>query len=254
MLKRILSLLALAAVAIGGLAATPAVAKVGHGGGHGGGGGGGGSPFIQGVDVSHWNGAINWNAVAADNQKFAIAKVTEGQTFLDNMYSTNKSGATSAGLKFTAYHFARPDTTSNDAVKEADWFVSQAGLGHGNLVPALDLEVNGGLSVSALTTWVQAWLGEVAAQMGGVHAMIYTSPSFWQTSMGNTTWFANNGYTILWIAHWTSNSSPTVPANNWGGHSWTFWQWTNCTHVNGISGCVDGDRYHYTDFTPVTIP
>ena len=103
--------------------------------------------------------------------------------------------------------------------------------------------------------WVRAWLAEVGTRLGGVHAMIYTSPSFWQTSMGDSTWFANNGYSILWVAHWTSNSSPSVPASNWGGHSWTFWQWTSCTHVNGISGCVDGDRYHFTDnFAQVIIP
>jgi GH25 family lysozyme M1 (1,4-beta-N-acetylmuramidase) len=212
------------------------------------------SPFVKGIDVSHWNGTISWGAVAADGQRFAIAKATEGRTYADPTYSTNKSGATSAGLKFTGYHFARPDTTSGDATTEADHFVQVANLSHGNLIPALDLEVAGGLGVSTLQTWVRTWLARVATDLGGVKAMIYSSPSFWQTAMGNTTWFADNGYTILWIAHWTSNSSPTVPASNWGGHGWTFWQWTDCTHVNGISGCVDGDRYRYTDFSPVSIP
>src|SRR5450756_493362 len=82
--------------------------------------------------------------------------------------------------------------------------------------------------------------------------MIYTNPSFWQTYMGDTTMFADQGYTLLWIAHWFV-SSPTAPANNWGGHGWTFWQYDDCGTVAGISsGCVDLDRYNGTDFTPVT--
>jgi GH25 family lysozyme M1 (1,4-beta-N-acetylmuramidase) len=260
MLKRTLASLVIAIASLASLLSVPAIAAKGGHGGHGGGGGCGPVSYIQGVDVSHYNGTINWSAVKAAGRQFAIAKVTEGQTFLDNMYATNKTGATAADLKFTAYHFARPDTIAtgdtitSDAVKEADWFVSNAQLSHGNLVPALDLEVHGTLTVSQLTTWVQTWLARVATDMGGVKAMIYTSPSFWQTYMGNSTWFASNGYTVLWIAHWTSDCAPTVPASNWGGHSWTFWQWTSCAQVSGISGCVDGDRFHYTDFSSVTIP
>ena len=73
--------------------------------------------------------------------------------------------------------------------------------------------------------------------------MIYTSPSFWTNSMGNTTMFADQGYSVLWVAHW-GTSSPTVPAANWGGHGWTFWQYSNCGSAAGISGCVDLDRYN----------
>jgi GH25 family lysozyme M1 (1,4-beta-N-acetylmuramidase) len=70
--------------------------------------------------------------------------------------------------------------------------------------------------------------------------------------MGNTTWFANAGYKTLWIAHWNV-SAPTVPAANWGGKGWTFWQWTSCGHVTGITGCVDRDRYNGSNLSPVTI-
>ena len=82
---------------------------------------------------------------------------------------------------------------------------------------------------------------------------IYTSPYFWKTYMGNSRAYADAGYKTLWIAHWKTQT-PTVPAENWGGKGWTFWQWTNCWKVSGISGCVDGDRYNGTDFTRVKIP
>ena len=136
---------------------------------------------------------------------------------------------------------------------EADLFVSVATPASGDLLPVLDLEVTNGLSAANLTAWVQAWLGEVYAKTG-VRAAIYVSPSFWSSSMANSTWFATNGYPVLWIAHWTTAPQPTLPASNWGGHGWTFWQYTSSGTVPGISGRVDLDRYHFTDFTPVRIP
>ena len=252
MLKRTLALTVTFAIAIA-LVATPHAFAAKGGNGHGQ-GGGGTSPFVPGVDISHWQETINWSQVAGAGIRFAIHKATEGRTNVDPTYSTNRTNAGRYGIKWSAYHFARPDTTSGDAVTEADHFVDTALLRSGDIIPALDLEVAGGLGTTALRNWVSAWLGRVYTRMG-VRPMIYTSPNFWKTYMGDTTAYADQGYKILWIAHWTSNSAPTVPASNWGGNSWTFWQWTSCWSVPWISGCVDGDRYHYTDnFARVLIP
>ena len=62
------------------------------------------------------------------------------------------------------------------------------------------------------------------------------------------------GYKVLWIAHWTTASSPTTPANNWNGNGWTFWQYTSSGTVSGISGRVDLNRYRFNDLSKVTIP
>ncbi|MFZ5854869.1 MAG: GH25 family lysozyme [Chloroflexota bacterium] len=207
-------------------------------------------PVLEGIDVSHWQAAIDWSQVAGSGKRFVIMKATQGQSFLDSMYAANHAGARAAGLTVGAYHFATPSSDPNDPILEADWYVANAGLLPGDLVPALDLEQNGGLSPSALQTWVGAWLAEVYARLG-VRPMIYTSPSFWKNSMGNTTMFADQGYAILWVAHWFV-TSPTVPANNWGGRGWTFWQYDDCGSVAGIAGCVDLDRYNGLDLTPVT--
>jgi len=69
--------------------------------------------------------------------------------------------------------------------------------------------------------------------------------------MGNTRWFADNGYAVLWIAHW-GVTNPDVPGSNWGGKSWTFWQYTSDGLVPGISGRVDLDRYRFDSFDAVT--
>jgi lysozyme len=66
--------------------------------------------------------------------------------------------------------------------------------------------------------------------------------------------FATCGHKTLWIAHWTSGSAPTVPADNWGGNGWTFWQYTSSGTVPGISGNVDLDRYRFDDLAKVRIP
>jgi GH25 family lysozyme M1 (1,4-beta-N-acetylmuramidase) len=205
--------------------------------------------LLEGIDVSRWQGTIDYNAVKASGRSFVIAKATEGIGYLDPNWSKNRSGASAAGLKVTGYHFARPDLNPTNPTGEADWFVSQLNLTPGMLVPALDLEVAGSLSSTALTNWVGAWLDEVYARTGA-RPMIYVSPSFWSNKLANTTKFADEGYTILWVAHWFVNT-PSVPANNWGGHGWTFWQYDDCGTVPGVANCVDVDRFNGLDLTRV---
>jgi GH25 family lysozyme M1 (1,4-beta-N-acetylmuramidase) len=206
------------------------------------------SSYQEGIDVSHWQGTIDWDQVASAGKTFAVAKATEGIGWEDDSYDANKAGASAAGLKFGAYHFARPGT--NDPVIEADWFVDVAGYEHGMLIPTLDLERSGGLGTAALTDWVKAWLQRVDQRLG-VKAMIYTTPSFWRTYMGDSSWFVDNGYLVLWLAHWDV-SDPSVPGSNWGGRSWTFWQYSSAGTVPGINGNVDLDLYRYSTFDAVT--
>ena len=116
----------------------------------------------------------------------------------------------------------------------------------------LDLEITGGMSVAKLQTWVRTFLDRVYARTGE-RAMIYTSPAFWKNNMGDTQTFAVAGYRTLWIAHWTTAANPTVPAANWGGSGWTFWQYTSDGSVAGITGRVDLDRYRFADFGRVSV-
>jgi len=206
---------------------------------------------LPGIDVSHYQGTPDWSQVQADGTKFVFHKATEGTTILDSQYATNRQQIEALGMAFGAYHFARPGKAAGDAVAEADWFVSNAQLTAMNLLPVLDLEDSGGLGTRKLTQWTKAWLAEVQVKLG-VKPMIYTSPAFWKEHLGNSTWFAANGYR-LWIAHWTSNPQPAVPASNWSGHGWTFWQYSNNGTVNGIDGSVDRDRYNGTLLAPLRI-
>src|SRR4029079_12423678 len=155
-----------------------------------------------------------------------------------------------------AYHFARP-TGSNlaaataSAIKQANHFLAVAGPQPGELPPVLDLETTGNLATQRLLAWTLAWVGQITARTG-VEPVVYTSPLFWKRRLGESTADAAAG-TGLWIAHWTSKSSPQVPAQNWNGVGWSFWQWTNCASVPGIRHCADGDRMNGLDPSAVAI-
>lgn len=205
--------------------------------------------YLNGIDISHWQGTVDFAKVRGAGYRFVIAKATEGIGFTDDHWSTYRNGAKAAGLAVTGYHFARPDGNPTKPREEARWYVSQLNLQPGMIIPALDLERGSSLGRTALTNWVAAWLDEVY-QLTGVKAMIYVSPSFWKSYLGDTRQFADAGYNVLWVAHW-GVSSPSVPASNWGGKGWTFWQYTSDGSVPGISGRVDLNYYNGTDLTKV---
>jgi GH25 family lysozyme M1 (1,4-beta-N-acetylmuramidase) len=208
------------------------------------------TPYAKGVDVSHYQGKIQWPKVAAASITFAFGKATEGTTYTDPTYTTNRTGAESAGVIFGGYHFARPAGSGDagliaNAIAQADYFLDVAQPQEGELPPVLDIETKGALATAGLQKWASAWLQQIAARTG-VAGLVYASPSFWKTALGDTVAVAQAG-NPLWIAHWTTNASPLVPAETWGGRSWTFWQYSSHGTVPGISPQVDLDRFKGID-------
>lgn len=211
--------------------------------------------YALGVDVSHYQGTINWPQVAASST-FAFEKATEGKTLVDMTYPVNRMGAESVGIKVGAYHFARPTGSGDaaltaDAITQADFFLSIAQPQAGELPPVLDLEVTGGLNPPDLLTWTSAWLEEIYARTG-VRALVYTSPNFWKNSLADSGVPALDG-TPLWVAHWTTAGAPLVPGGNWGGAGWSFWQYSSHAQVAGITTQVDRDRFHLASVTGAVI-
>jgi GH25 family lysozyme M1 (1,4-beta-N-acetylmuramidase) len=205
---------------------------------------------LRGIDVSHYQGRIDWRRVSRSGHHFAIAKATEGHNYVDPTYLRNKWQAEASGVAFGAYHFARPDRRPNDPIREANHFLDVAHLEPGNVIPVLDLETTGGLSKRRITRWILVWLRRVRERLG-VRAMVYTSPLGWSERTGNTTAVARAGYDV-WVAHWGVRR-PTLPARGWGGKGWTMWQRSACGSVPGIRGCVDVDHLVGRSLAPVTI-
>ena len=205
--------------------------------------------FLEGIDVSYWQGEPRWLAVKNAGIRYVIARASIANTGRDAEYPRNRTRLRKRGIPFTAYHHAKPDATVGDAIAEANNFVDAARLNGDNLLPVLELKTHGDLSVEMFQDWAKAWLARVEERLG-VKPMIYASAAFWVDRMGNTTWFADNGYR-LWIRHW-GVVSPTLPANNWGGHGWTLWQYGKAP-VSGIRGKVDRDHFNGTVLAPIRI-
>ena len=211
-------------------------------------------PTLPGIDVSRWQGTIDWSKVAGAGIRFAIARATKGQHYVDPTFHANVAGARANGIIVGAYHRATPSggaqANTVDARAEADHYLAEASPGVGDLIPALDIEETGGLAPAALVAWVKAWVTRVTNVLG-VRPMIYASPHFWTVNMGDSTWFADNGYR-LWLAHWNV-PSPTVPANDWQGRGWTFWQWTHKPGLPGVTTDLDRDRFAGTNLVTAQI-
>ncbi|KAB1155446.1 GH25 family lysozyme [Micromonospora sp. DT46] len=198
-----------------------------------------------GIDVSHYQGAINWTSVRNAGIQFAFIKATEGTSYKDPRFNTNYVAAYNAGVIRGAYHFARPNISSGAV--QANYLASNGGAWSADsrtLPAALDLEANPyaggycyGLSTTGMRNWVQDFLNTYRARTGR-YAVIYTTTSWWNQCTGS--WSAPWANHPLWVARWSS----TVGALPAGAPFWSFWQYTDRGSVAGISGGVDRNHWN----------
>lgn len=191
---------------------------------------------LDGIDVSHHQGAIDWTIVAAV-MSFAYIKATEGVGYIDPRYRSNAKAATEAGIMHGAYHFARVSPEPRDAEREADEFIEATGLYQHTLPPALDLEwssVRSPMSPGAIVEWTLRWLDTVEAEVG-VRPVVYTGPNFWRFKLARST--ALRPFP-LWMARYTKLSDAKARAYIEGWPT-AIWQWTGEGHCPGIKGKVD---------------
>ncbi|WP_406151719.1 GH25 family lysozyme [Streptomyces sp. NBC_01012] len=193
----------------------------------------------EGVDISHYQGSINWSSVRNAGIEFAWMKATEGTTYKDPTFSTNYLNAYNAGVIRGAYHFARPDASSGAA--QANFFADSGGAwSRDNLTLPGVLDIEGscyGKSAAAMQSWILDFYNTYKARTGR-DVVIYTSPSWWNSCTGG--WSGMSAKSPLWVAHWTSGS-PTIPS---GFPAWTVWQYSSTGSVSGVSGNVDRDRFN----------
>ncbi|GEM_PF-1758609 len=205
----------------------------------------------EGIDVSHWQDRIDWGRVARSGVDFAWVKASEGTGLVDRRYRRNVTRARAAGIRVGAYHFAVPEAGVRDARRQADHLVRTAQARPGDLVPALDLEVDGGLSRGALRRWTVAFLARVETRLG-VRPVLYTSPGFASAELAGVRSLARDHAPALWVAHWGTRR-PDLPGDAWAGRGWSFWQWTDRGQVPGISGPVDRNLYSGPALRTLTI-
>lgn len=185
-----------------------------------------GDQHLRGIDVSKWQGNIDWTRVKAAGIQFAIIKATEGTTVVDPRFQQNVKGAQAVGIKVGTYHYAHPD---NDPIKEVDHYVRTITGYMLDLPPALDLEVVKGLSKQQVTSFAVRWLTETERRIGR-KPLFYSYTSFIRSYVGKqlAAW-------PLWIAHY----DVARPGENGVWDKWAVFQYSSKGSVNGIAGNVD---------------
>ena len=183
---------------------------------------------MHGIDVSHYQGDINWKMLKQTRQgkfpvEFIFMKATEGGDFSDDRFVANFDSAKVHGFIRGAYHFYNPKT---DADKQADFFIRSVKLEPGDLPPVLDIEMKS-KDVKKLQQDLKIWLRKVENHYG-VKPIIYASYKF-KTKYLNDSVFDSYPY---WIAHYY------VDSVRYQG-DWKFWQHTDVGTLPGIDEKVD---------------
>ena len=183
---------------------------------------------VHGIDVSHHQGDIDWNAVKGTEKqdypiRFVFMKATEGGDYKDRRFVENFRKAGEVGLMRGAYHFYNPNT---DPIRQADFFISQVKLKKGDLAPVLDIERKP-RDKAQLQANLKIFLNRLELHYG-VKPIIYTSYKYKTRYLDSPEFDAYP----FWIAHYY------VDMLSYKG-TWQFWQHTDYGTVPGIDTNVD---------------
>jgi lysozyme len=194
--------------------------------------------YVYGLDVSKWQGSVDWEAVAGAGYTFVITRTNHG-SYIDEYFDANWSGIKAAGMIRGAYQYFEP---ALDVQEQAQTMIDMIGpLGPGDLPPVIDVEeadatVTPAEYAQAVGEWIQ-----LVEEATGRKPIIYTGRYFWQ---GNVATDAFADYP-LWHAQYPSSSCkpPNNPpadvcgcpniADQWT--DWAMWQFTSSGVVPGIT-------------------
>lgn len=188
---------------------------------------------VQGVDVSKYQGTIDFTKIKAAGMTYVFVKATEGITGVDPDYARNVTAARAAGLVVGSYHFYETD---DDPSAQFGNFRQHADVKPGDLPPVVDIEVLAKGSRPDLADDLKSFLAQLE-QAYGAKPILYSGVSF------ANEYLASFGAYPLWVAEYTSASAPKVPS---GWSTWAFWQYSQSGSVAGINGAVDMDRFNGT--------
>lgn len=204
--------------------------------------------MLRGIDVSHWQGQLDWRALAAGlGLDFAFVKATEHEGFVDPRFRSNWVGMADAGLVRGAYHFARPDGSAVDDAARFVAVVKAAGLVRTDLV-ALDLEVSD-LKAAPTAAWAIQWGREVQELLPGYRVGLYSGAGYMTLKSYRGLSHVHGGpFAWWWYPQWPGGRSwpaaftPRIPGDNQWGDLPVFWQFTD----NVLGRRIDGDVFSGT--------
>ena len=185
---------------------------------------------IHGIDVSYYQGKIDWEKVKTMQDedvkiKFAFIKATEGLMRVDPYFQRNWREAPKAGIICGAYHYFKP---AKSGKWQARFFLQNVKPEKGDLPPVVDIEELKGTTVDKMRVELKAFLKYVEDQTG-VKPLIYTNIQFYEDYLKGHF----DGY-YLWIAHYYKKKLRVSKDTKW-----LFWQHTDRATINGINHVVD---------------
>jgi lysozyme len=192
---------------------------------------------VEGIDVSHWQGDVDWRAVKRSGRHFGFAKATEGRSLVDEKFDQNWKNMKDAGIIRGAYHFAKPTAA---AKPQAHHFHKTVNLEPGDLPLVLDLEDGEEIGPKKLEQWVRTFVDEVKSLSG--NAPIIYSGGFWKSHLNHMT---DNLGCPLWLPQYGPKAE-----NPMAWKKWTFWQYSDGTinaarlrPVPGVGQSCDRNRF-----------
>lgn len=187
---------------------------------------------VHGIDVSKWQGDIDWREVRRAGIAFAFMKATEGGDHTDSRFEEYWRGARAAGIAHAPYHFyyfCRP------AREQAAWFIANVPRASVQMPPVLDVEWNHASKTcttrpdpATVRAEMKIWLDMVGRHFGK-RPIIYTPVDFHRENLDGH--FKNYQFWLRSVA--------AHPQDIYPDHPWTFWQYTGTGIMPGIKGDTD---------------
>lgn len=199
---------------------------------------------VHGVDVSVWQGDIDWPTARANGVNFAFLKATEGADHADPAFRRNWHATAAAGVPRGAYHFFYH---CSSAAAQARWFIAHVPPRAGALPPVLDMEwtprsptCRGKRGGRAIRADARTYLDAVSRAYGQ-RPILYTTVDFYQE---NELWLVRGA--DFWL-----RSVAAHPSDSFPGQHWLIWQYSGTGSVPGIAGKVDLNAFagNATDYS-----
>lgn len=181
---------------------------------------------VHGVDVSHYQGAIDWEVLSQQNLDFAIIKATEGSTHVDERFLDNWQAAEQTHLALGAYHFFSFDSEGD---RQAASYIDTVGNLSGKLAPVIDVEYYGNKRSNPpeRTEVVKnlSALLDALEQQYEIKPIIYTTYTVYNDYIKGE--FEDYP---LWVR------SVYCPPTVLFGNKWSFWQYMDTAMLDGYVG------------------
>jgi lysozyme len=193
------------------------------------------SNMLTGIDVSEYQGTIDWPAVKNIDGDiplhFVFIRATAGKDRPDLRFAENWTNARTNGLVRGAYHYFRPNENS---IEQAELFIKTVKLRRGDLPPVLDIEqLPSKQSVDSLKAGLKRWLNRVEVHYG-VKPILYSGEKYYSDFLKDE--FSDYP---LWIANYNFFVENIKD-------DWLFWQFTERGEIDGVQGPVDVNIFNGT--------